>query len=215
MKKVLFILLTALLVVSCHKEPSMSDLSNDLIVLTNYDTQANFSDYVTYYLPDSILIISDNPQATYWTEEQAGDILSTIEELMNQRGYVRIDNRNEADLGIQTSYVQNITLFYGYSDPYWWWDYPGYWGPGYWGWDGWYYPYPISYSYRTGSMLAEIVDLKAKTPRRADAGSKLPVIWTAYMEGLAYNSKDYNAQLVIRALNQAFRQSMYITNLLD
>ena len=39
--------------------------------------------------------------------------------------------------------------------------YNGWWGPGYWGpyWNDWYYPYPVTYSYNTGTLIMEMVNL--------------------------------------------------------
>lgn len=211
MKKLVPILLVVLVLAACHKEPDSSKLDNDFVVLTDHDAEANFSAYTTFYIPDSVLIIGDYPQPRYWTAGQTEQIVSTIETALTSRGYTRINDRNEADLGIQSSYIEDVTYFHGYYDyPYWWWGYPGYWGSGYWGdWGGWYYPYPITYSYRVGSLLTEIVDLKAKAPRR-DAGTRLTVLWTAYMQGLLSSSNQYNSELAVRALNQAFTQSPYL-----
>ena len=128
---------------------------------------------------------------------------------MTARNYTRSENRETADLGIQLSYVQNTYYFLGYNDsPYWWWGYPGYWGPGYWGdWGYWYYPYPVYYSYSTGSLLADLINLEA--PQGAD--QKLPVIWNAFMSGLLSGSAQIDVALTVRAVDQAFVQSPYLT----
>lgn len=82
---------------------------------------------------------------------------------MNAAGYTAA-NKDEADLGLQVSYVASTYYFHGYyNDGPWWGYYPGYWYPGYWGgnWGGgWYYPYPITYSYSTGSLLADMINFK-------------------------------------------------------
>ena len=52
------LVLLAVAVVSCQKEPSTSGLHEDYLVYTDYDQQADFSDVETFYLPDSILVIS-------------------------------------------------------------------------------------------------------------------------------------------------------------
>ena len=50
------LVLLAVAVVSCQKEPSTSGLHEDYLVYTDYDQQADFSDVETFYLPDSILV---------------------------------------------------------------------------------------------------------------------------------------------------------------
>ena len=101
--------------------------------------------------------------------------------------------------------------FTSYTQPEWWWGYPGYWGPGYWGgnWGGgWYYPYAVTYSYSTNSFLTEMVNLKAE---QGD-NKKLPVVWTSYLTGFETGSKAVNRTLAVEAVNQSFTQSPYLTN---
>lgn len=211
MKKVLFLLGLVLLWTSCHKEPSLSDLDNDFIVETDYDSSAQFNSFTTYFIADSVLIIGGDKEPRYWVNNESSEIINTFIKNMNTRGYTRTMNKEEADLGMQVSYISTDTYGYDYmDDPYWWWDYPGYWGPGYWGpgWGGWYYPYPVIYRYRTGSLLAELVDLKARVPR--DTNSNLTVVWSAYMTGLLSSSNQINMQLTVRAIDQAFSQTPQI-----
>ena len=119
-------------------------------------------------------------------------------------------NKEEADLGLQISYIESVSYFVDYyNSPYWWNAYPGYWWPGYWGnWTDWYYPYPVVYTYSVGSLLTEMVDLTA------DAGTgterKLPVIWNSFLSGLLSNSSALNIALTVRAVDQSFIQSPYL-----
>lgn len=209
MKKILPFFLLVLLLASCQKDPDMSKLSDDFVVFTNHDKDAKFDSYTKFYLPDSIMAIGNSESHQYWKAAESAEILSTIVANMEKCGYVWTDNKEEADLGLQVSYVESVNYFANYpSSPYWW-DYSGYWWPGYWGpgWSGgWYYPYPVVYSYSVGSLLIDMVDLNA--PAAKD--SKLTVIWTAYMAGLLSGSNKINAQLAIRAIDQAFVQSPYI-----
>ena len=97
-------------------------------------------------------------------------------------GYVRTDNREDADLGLQVSYVKSTYYFTDYGRPEWWWNYPGYWDAPYWGnWGGWYYPYAVNYAYSTGSFITELLNLDAPQGEK----EKLPVLWTSYMSGKA------------------------------
>lgn len=214
MKKLIPILFAVLLFSSCQKEPNLSDLDNDFVVYTNYDKNAEFSNFLKVYVPDSILLIagstSENP--VYWKSENAEPILADFVEHLTARGYEITDNKEDAELGLQVSYVENVSYFSGNTNPYWWWDYPGYWRPGYWssGWYdwNWYYPYNQRvYSYSVGSLLSEIVNLKAAS----EETKKIPVIWNAYMSGLLSDSSKFNLQLSLNAVNQAFDQSPYIT----
>ena len=95
----------------------------------------------------------------------------------------------------------------GYSYPYWWDSYPGYWGPGYWGnWGYWYYPYNIVYSYHVGSLLTEMVDLRGPQGQE----KKLTVVWNSFMSGLLTGSNTINTALAVQAIDQSFVQSPYL-----
>ncbi len=117
------------------------------------------------------------------------------------------DDKEKADIGLQLSYAQQttqiITPGYGYGY--------GWWGAGFWGpfWNDWYYPYPVSYSYDTGTFVAEMVDLTAKSANQ-NKKVDLPVIWHAYASGLVYNNSRIDMQLTLRAVEQAFEQSPYL-----
>ena len=214
MKKIFPFFLLVLLLASCQKDPDMSKLDNDFLVFTNHDKDAKFESFTTFYIPDSVLVIGTSEKPQFWTANEADDIITTLVNNMESRGFKRTLDKDNADLGLQVSYVQSTQYFAdyndGYNSPYWWWNYPGYWSPGYWGpgWGNWYYPYPVVYSYSVGSLLTELVDLDAPAASKADA--KLPVLWTAYMSGLLSGSDKFDTQLAVRAIEQAFVQSPYV-----
>ena len=106
------------------------------------------------------------------------------------------------------SYVEQVTYFVGYNNPYWWWYYPYYWTPGYWGdWLGWHYPYGVYYGYTAGSLLTEMLDLEADQ----QSGKKLPVIWDSFAGGLLTGDSSLNLQRTLDAVEQAFVQSPYLS----
>lgn len=208
MKKSIYILMAVFALVACRRDPDLGELSSDFLVFTNYDTAANFNEFVTYYMPDSIMIIGDRDIPEYWTGINAEAILETYADNMGMCGYLRVSDKEEADLGLQISYIESVSYFVDYySSPYWWNAYPGYWWPGYWGdWSDWYYPYPVVYSYSVGSLLTEMVDLTAETgPDR-----KLPVVWNSFLSGLLSGSDSFNVTLTVRAVDQSFIQSSYL-----
>lgn len=202
MKKLLFYISLPLLAVSCEKNPDMSELDADLAVYTDYDSSVDFGTYKTYFLPDSILEAGSH-KATYWKDDNAMKIIKAVETEMNARGYERItdpEKKDEAELGIQLSYINESYQIVsgGYFGG--WWDY-GYWGP--W-WGGWYYPYPVTYNYNTNTLVMEMVDLTG------DSESKnIPVIWYSNASGAQYSGM-YNLQLLVNSVGQAFKQSEYI-----
>ena len=184
------LVLLAVAVVSCQKEPSTSGLHEDYLVYTDYDQQADFSDVETFYLPDSILVIGNADKTEYWKDADAQEIIGTVADLMESRNFVRTDDKETAQTGLQISYVERVTYFVGYDYPYW----------------CWHYPYQVYYGYTAGSMLIEMVDLTADR----QSNRKLPVIWDSFIGGLLTSSHKVNMQRTLDAVNQAFMQSPYL-----
>lgn len=210
MKKNLFMVFGIIALMSlaaCEKDPDMGQLDSDLVVYTDHDNSVDFSKYVTYYLPDSILEAGDI-HASYWTDNNALAIVGEVENQMNRLGYQRITDptqKGNADVGVQLSYVSQTNTVI--SGGYWggWWD-PFYWGAG---WGGWYYPYPVSYSYDTQALILEMVDL---TGQDADNNQRqIPVVWYASASGFQFGSNRVNMQLLLDGVDQAFSQSAYLS----
>lgn len=202
---------------SCQKDPSTSGLSDEYLVYTANDAEADFAAINTYYIPDSILLIGTHAinnegekVAKYWKDDDALSLINTIVRELGEAGYTRIIDpaqRLTADVGLQPSYVEESTYFVGYNDPYWWGYYPYYWLPSYWGpWYGWYYPFSVYYGYTTGSLLVEMVDLNSES----GSGKSLPVIWNAYVSGLLRSDGEVDINGASEALEQAFTQSPYL-----
>ena len=80
MKKLIPILLAVFALASCEKDPDMGKLDDNYLVYTNYDKQANFKDFSTFYLADKILVISDSKEPEYLEGEGAEQILAAYTE---------------------------------------------------------------------------------------------------------------------------------------
>ncbi len=192
---------------ACQKDPSTSDLHRNYLVYTAHDTATDFASFDTYYLPDSILLIGNGSKTEYWTDSEAQQIVDKVADYLTAAGYLRASEKSASNLGIQLSYVKQVTYFVGYDNPYWWWYYPYYWAPDYWGdWTGWHYPYSVYYGYTAGSLLIEMVDLEADQ----SSGKKLPVVWNSFIGGLLTSNAEVNQERTIAAVEQAFEQSDYL-----
>lgn len=204
-----FLLLTGILT-SCEKNDEMEKLDVDYRVETDYDTDTDFGTFKTYYLPDSILFIGQSDKAQYLDSLLAKPILDACHRNMQARGYTRADSKEDAELGLQMTYIASTCHFTGYiASPYWWCGFANYWSPFYWGnWGYWYYPYPIHFSVSTGALLVDMLNLKAE---QGD-NKRLPVVWQSYLTGLLHESNALNIALAARGIEQAFKQSEYITN---
>ena len=111
MKKIFPFFLLVLLLASCQKDPDMSKLDNDFLVFTNHDKDAKFESFTTFYIPDSVLVIGTSEKPQFWTANEADDIITTLVNNMESRGFKRTLDKDNADLGLQVSYkVLNISL---------------------------------------------------------------------------------------------------------
>ena len=208
MKKILLISALALLAVACQKEPYPQDGDSEYLVYTSPAKDADFSDFTTFDIADSLLIIGQSAKPEYSQSNNALAIIQAFRTNMEKLGYIYTPSNPDADLGIQLTYMIKTERFVQYyNDPYWWLDYPGYWSPGIWGdWYGYYYPRPMVYSYSTNALVADMVDLTAEQGN----GKSLEVIWSVYIGGPAGPSAAYDVQRMKEAADQAFAQSPYL-----
>ena len=208
MKKILLIAAAVVLVAACQKEPYPQDSDNEYLVYTSPSKNVNFTQYQTFDIADSLLVIGQNDKPTYSQSNNALSLIQAYRINMEKRGFIYTPSNPDADLGVQLTYVVNTERYVQYyNDPYWWLDYPGYWPSGYWGnWTGFYYPRPVVYTYTTNALLADIVNLTS-----VQDGSPLEVLWTSYIGGPAGNTVQGDVQKMQAAVDQAFAQSPYLT----
>ncbi len=207
MKKILLFLAALLMLAACHKEP-FRDSDNEYLVFTSPGKDVDFTQYKTFHIADSLLVIGLGKDPQYSDSREALELISAFQSNMQQRGFVYTPNASEADLGIQLTYIVRTERFISYYDtPYWWLDYPGYWSPGYWGnWNGYYYPRPVTYVRTSSALLSDIVDL---TPDLQD-DEPIEILWSSYIGGPSGSSYRYDLKRLQTAINQAFTQSSYL-----
>ena len=208
MKKILLISAAVMLLAACHKEPYPQDSDNEYLVYTSPGKNVNFSQYQTFDIADSLLVIGQSEKPQYSQSNNALALIQAYRTNMEKAGYIYTPSNPDADLGIQLTYIIKTERYVQYynNDPYWWLDYPGYWPSGYWGnWYGWYYPYPVSYTYTTNALLAEMVDLTT------EEGKALKIIWSCYIGGPAGYSTQDDVNRMKNSVDQAFAQSPYLT----
>lgn len=208
MKRLIPLLFIAMTFASCEKEPDLDKVQNDYVIYTQYDKDANFSKGNTYYIPDSVLVIGNKDKGAAYLDAQEGDfIINAYATQMSSRGYTRVYDKTEATYGLQISYVEST--FYYTNSPGWWSDYPWYWTPSYW-WPwitgAWYHPYPFIYSYTSGSLVAEMVDITSVSKESSTASPS--VIWNNYITDI--NTPATSQTKLTKAIDQAFAQSTYI-----
>ena len=209
MKKILFFSALALLAVACHKEPYPQDGDAEYLVYTEPAKDVNFADFQTFDIADSLLVIGQSEKPQYSQSNNALALIQAYRTNMEKLGYIYTPSNPDADLGIQLTYIVKTERFVQYydNDPYWWLDYPGYWPSGYWGsWTGWYYPYPVTYTYTTNALIADMVDLTVE----AKDLTPLTIVWSCYIGGPAGYSVQNDVERMKAAVDQAFVQSPYL-----
>lgn len=193
-----------LLMMSCTKEP-LDHLTEEesRIYVTNYDNAANFGNYATFRLADSVAIINNNQLQGRERTSVDAQLIDAVAATLQQRGYTRVGAGQAADLGITLSAITNTsTQIVSYPDygGY----YGSYWDPYYWGYPGSSYYYPTYYGVYESNETAltiDVVDLK----NRSENNNTLRVVWSGLVRGSGIFS-GRNAQSQIDAL---FAQSPY------
>ena len=209
MKKILFFSALALLVAACHKEPYPQDGDAEYLVYTSPAKDVNFAQFMTFDIADSVLVIGQSEKPQYSASNNALALIQQFRTNMEKLGYVYTPSNPDADLGMQLTYIVKTERYVQYyNDPYWWLDYPGYWPSGYWGnWQGWYYPYPVTYTYTTNALITDMVDLSGEEVQ----GQPLEIIWSCYIGGPASSNTQYDVDRMKDSIDQAFAQSPYLS----
>ncbi len=210
MKKILLISAAILALAACHKEPYM-DSDNGYLVYTSPDKDVDFTQFKTYHVADSVLIIGQGDKPVYTNSAAAVELILQVRENLQKRGYTFVPDIADADLGVQLTYmVKTEKYVHYYGDNYWWYNYPGYWPSGYWGpWRSYYYPRPVVYTYTTNALVTDIVNLNA-VPAAEDEDKPLEIVWTSYIGGSAGNAYPGAQKTMLDAIDQAFVQSPYL-----
>ena len=204
-----------LIICLCFFALSSCDLYED-----NYDTvgqitsvaikspDADFSQYKTFAITDSVLFI-ENEKSTRKKNELSDMVISCVAKEFESLGYMQM-NSGDADLIVDLTYFEvfNASVYY---DPYcywdwaWWWDYYPYYpyDPFYP-----YYPYPMPayYSaYSTGSLIIETVDMT-----RLENKNSVPIVWHALVRSIL--SGTHTAGEVQEAINDCFTMLPPVNN---
>jgi len=151
MKRVWLLVIPALLLFSCTKDP-IDNLTEEesRIYITNYDTTVSFSNYNNFRIVDSIAVIVNNQLQS--RERTDGDVqmVNAVANALQQRGFTKVNSGQNSDLGVTISSITNTsTQFVSYTDygGY----YGSYWDPFYWGYNDYSYYFPTYYGvYETG-----------------------------------------------------------------
>ena len=171
-----------MLAVGCRKEP-VNNLTTEesRIYITNRDSSIDFSQYNTFSIADSVLVIDgNNVKSQFNATDQA--FVSALKNKLQQLGYTMVNKSENPDLGIAVSRIINTsTGIINYND---YWDYYGdYYDPFYWGYSGYGYGMPgwgfSTYQVKEGMLSFDILDLK----NAASNNNQIKAIWNGMIRG--------------------------------
>lgn len=192
------------LYIGCTKDP-LKNLTQDesRIYITDHDSSANFANYKTYSISDSVAVINNGK-----VNRESNDIdqayIAAVKKYMGQIGYTLTDKSSKPDLGVDVNHIiSTSTGVISYGD--YWDDYGGYWDPYYWGYPG--YNYYIPYAYSTyqiseGAISVDLLDLK----NASENNGKINVLWT----GLIRGSGIFDTTVADSQVKALFDQSTYL-----
>jgi Domain of unknown function (DUF4136) len=205
------------LVTACAAPPPSAELLSEPITATLHAPNTDFGKFRTFYLRPEIRNLTDENSTATLDAATAKPILDAVNKNMTSRGYKVADNPKDADLQMETLYVNSVSnniYCYSWYDPYYW-GYPAY---------G-YYPYYGGCDgtvWRSGLLATLMVDAtSARGTTRveliSDAGltidaaspttpaKQLPGIWFSGVYGIELSS-----QTAVDGINESFAQSPYI-----
>ena len=170
------------------------------LVYTNYDPSTDFTAKHTYAIPDKIMKIDDNlingGDPNFVKEPYATQLLEKIKLNMADKGWTLVSKTSNPDVLLApVAYELTTTYYYG----------GGYWDWWYGGWYGWYYPYPVTTSYSTGSLIVTMLD-----PKNLSPDDKMRAVWGFIVNGLLEGTNADFVNRYTKGVNQAFTQSPYL-----
>jgi hypothetical protein len=200
------------LLISCYPGGAENVEEMD-VAITHYDKNADFKNYTTFSLPDTIVYFMANGETP--NHKYDDQILALVKSNFEAMGYTYVEPNSATDeqpsFVVTVSAFSNVNYYYGsnYWYNYWGW-YPGWdwiWGPS-WG-SGWgpSYPwYPVTvYSYRSGSIVIDMIAADQEVTNK-----KVPVLWSGVADGLLQGSDASILERMENGINQCFTQSPYL-----
>lgn len=196
--KRLFFIAALVALMGCGTQPELSELVDDMVVLTNFDTQTNFDEFSTYILNmDTIGFVSNTTGSGGVSDTYGKLITARIKSNLDATGHTQVADE-PADIAVNVVILNNLSVTQSVY-------YPSYGYPGY-GYYGGYYGYgPIVQQSISQQAILVIEFLDIKHPGAGD-----PItIWSCNIGDLV--STYDRGRKTEEAIDQAFVQSAYLT----
>lgn len=191
MRSYFVVVVFAILWWSCEPKPNANELVKQMVVTTDFNSSADFSNYSTYTMVIDTMSYFDNsnpnPRDTTVIGPGVQNITRKVKNKMDSVGYSLVSKKADPDLRVYI-YVNEIYSAYQsyYYNPYSF----GYYGS--------YYP-TVSITDQA-DLYIYVIDLKHKTSG--------PYIWACDIGDLVSSPTQTTAP-ILRGIDQAFKQSPY------
>jgi hypothetical protein len=107
--KTFFAILFVSVLFSCRKEPNTEDLKLEQVVATDRDLAANFSNYATFFISDTVSIVASASTDSILTGPLALQMVNAVKTNMTARGYTfrsRPWSTGLPDLGLRLTVIK-------------------------------------------------------------------------------------------------------------
>lgn len=195
--KILWGLLVLVVFSACRKSPNLNALQNQQVVVTDRDLEAKFNNFTTYHISDTVRVIRNSPIDSFLTGPIAQQLVTTVRNNMNSRGYTHIGSKSaNPEMALELVILKDVGSVTTCA---------GWWGGGWGGWGMWH-PWCGSFQYTIGTSVLTLYDLK-----NAELNNAFRAMWGMTAFGVFSNTnQNTNLNLTNNAINQAFSQSPYI-----
>ena len=190
----LFLSASVIVLQSCYPYDDLTPEDTDVVV-TFYDNGTNFTNLVTYAIPDTIYTFNssgDIVPSEDISSSSANQILTSLNNNLQESGFTpQQGNQADADVHVFALVTSSTWVSGGCYGGYW-----SYWYP-YYGWC-----YPVAYTYTTGSLFVVMLN-PAKT-------GDSQAVWFAGVNGILSSTNASIASRINSDIDQAFNQSPYL-----
>ncbi len=194
----LFLFGTAFLF-GCYPNEVTSTEELDVVLTDHIPGEFESHKFLTYYIPDTVGYYSNDDKPADWDTNTGALIRNNIIQNMDDLGYTKVATPEaEHDLLFipEVILVDNYVVGGGGSWCWWYYD-PSCWGG--------YYPPYWGYSYSTGTIMMNILNLD--NVQEGEQGDE--IIWTGIINGLM-RSNGISPSTITQYIDQAFTQSEYL-----
>jgi len=195
----------------CSPDSGFNTVADYDVVATHFNPETDFGAFNAFALPDTVVHLRapDGESGADLSRDYDSLIVATIRENIEAMGY-RYVPEESLDL-----HMPDVFVLVSASLAEWatgsgdWWErwgwyphWPGRWGP------GWrtYYPYPINYFYRSGTVFIDMFDPQQTDPE----AERIFLCWTASINGLMVDMPEGARSRIVKKIDQAFIQSPYL-----